>query len=43
MLAIVEKLEVKVARMKRSGIRVFCGSIIPDSAMLHPGYAGCIA
>jgi len=30
----------KVARMQRSGIRGFGGAIIPDFALLHPGYAG---
>jgi len=32
--------EKQVARVQRSGIRGFGIAIIPDSALLHPGYAG---
>ena len=31
----------QVARMKRSGMWDVMARIIPDSATLHPGYAGC--
>jgi hypothetical protein len=38
---LTDEISVSVARMKRSEIREFSVSIVPDFFALHPGYARC--